>query len=231
MPDPEKQGDPTPIDPEAFKKLEEQVGNLNKGIATYRDEAQKYKTDYEAVQKKLTELEGKADPDPDEPEVVLDPEEQKKLDAWAKQKGYVTNEALEAEKNKLRQEGQKSVESQAVSEFLEKHPEYDQDQNWERITAEFSWYKTPNTLDGYRKLLNKIHADVTGSTKNAREDGKAQARAELNRNQRLTLGGGGQGGPSAEDVEIEAMAKKYPKLSRDQIEDRLSEIRSLYPKK
>ena len=48
---------------------------------------------------------------------------------------------------------------------------------------------------------------------------------------RLSLGGGSQGSSGDSSEEIESLQKRYPKLSRDQIISRLSEIRSLYPKK
>jgi len=219
------------IGAEELSSLKEQITNLNKGIASIRDEAQSWKSKYEEISNDLNEFKDKIEfSSEDDEDAKLAPEDQKKLEEWARKKGFVTNEEFEEEKQKVQQDSLKLIESSAVSEFLEKHKEYDNDEQWSKIRLEFGQYKTPTTIEGYRKLLNKIHNELTGGTSKAREDGKAQARAEMLTKGRLSFGGGSQGGHN-NDQDVESLQKKYPNLSREQIEERLSDIRSLYPKK
>jgi len=212
---------------EAIQKLTEQVGNLTKGIATYRDESQQTK---EALKVATEELEAlkkrKADADDD---TDLSDEDQKKFDAWAAKQGFLTKDEMESEKSKIASESAKNVASIAVNDFLEKHPEYDDDDKWAKIREQFELYKTPVDLAGYKKLLNRIHKDLSGE-----KDSKAvsKAKAEIINNSRLSLGNG-RGGASAGDEEatVDAYQKRYPNLSREQIEARLGEIKNLYPDK
>lgn len=227
-----QEGDKTPVSPEDWAKAQEQIANLNKGIASYRDEVTTWKSKAETLEGRLSKLEEKIEFEAeDDPDLQLAPEDQKKLDEWTKKKGFVTKEEFEAEKSRIQADAMKSIENTAVSEFLEKHKEYDDDVEWAKVQAEFNLYKTPTSLDSYRKLLNKIHNDLNGNTSKAKEDGKAQARAELITKGRLSLGGGSQGGSGNDGIDVETLQKRYPNLSRDQIEEKLSEIRSLFPKK
>lgn len=226
-------GDQKPVEvtPEAFAKIQEQVENLNKGISSYREENKGLKTSNETLQKTLEELKTKLEFEADvEDDVVkLTPEEEKKFEALAKKKGLVSQTELTAERQKIQANTIKSFENQAVSEFLEKHPEYDTDENWQQILAEFQLYRTPADLEGFRKILSKIHKDFTGGSKE--QDGRTKEKVENLNKGRLTLGGGHQGSGKDNDSEFENLHKKYPNLSREQIESRLTEIRSLYPKK
>lgn len=219
------------VSSEDLVKLQEQITNLNKGIASYRDQTQTFQTENEQLKKDLEEFKSKVEFDSEtDKELELNPEDQKKLEEWARKKGFVTKDELETEKLRIRQESYKNIESQAISEFLEKHKEYDKDEEWAKVQAEFQFYKTPTTLDGYRKLLNKIHSEFSGGTDKAREEGKAQARAELITKGRLSLGGGTQGEGSDKGLDLEALQKRYPNLSKEQILERVSEINALYPK-
>lgn len=219
------------VSAEEWGKLQDQITNLNKGIASVRDENGVFKSQNAQLQRELEEFKSKIDFEAEEEEnVQLNPDDQKKLEKWAADHGFVTKEEFNAEKLRIQQESLQSIEKSAVSEFLEKHKEYDKDEEWAKVQAEFQLYKTPTTLEGYKKLLNKIHSELTGGTSKAREDGKALARAELHAKGRLSLGGGSQGG-SDKGPDIESLQKKYPNLSREQIEERLSDIGSLYPKK
>lgn len=213
---------------ETIKKLEDQVENLNKGIAASRDEAKKAIEAAKAATEALDQY--KQDrKNGDEPEVELSADEEKKFEAWAKANGVVTQAELAAEREKRASESAKDIASTAVSEFLEKHPEFDNDEAWAKVQEEFNLYKTPTDLAGYRKLLERVRKDLSGDDK---ETARARARAEISKRENLSKGGGGQGGTAggSQEAEIDKLQDKYPNLSREQIEARLSEISSLYPK-
>lgn len=212
---------------ETIKKLEEQVENLNKGIAATRDDA---KTAIEAAKAANDALEVfKKETAKNVPEVQLSAEEQKKFEAWAKANGVVTQAELAAERNARAGEAVKEVSATAINDFLEKHPEYDDDDQWAKVQAEFNLYKTPTDLASYKKLLERIHLDL--NPEDAKERAKAQARAELKKQEILKKGGGSQGKTSVDaelEAEIDKMQSKYPNLSREQIEARLSEVKNMY---
>lgn len=212
---------------EAMKKLSTQVENLTKGIASYRDEAQA--ATKVAAEAKAALEEAKKEK---KPAVELDPKEEAKLKAWAEENGFVTKEALDAERVRIASENSKSVQTTAVAEFLEKHPEYDDDEKWKAVDAEFKLYKTPTSLPEFRNLLERIHKNLGGGSKDS-DRAKAEAKAELIKRGRLNLGGGSQGGTegSANEADIDKLQARYPNLSREQIEQRLAEIKSLYPAK
>lgn len=218
---------PKTVPVEEFNKLKEQMDNLNKGIATYRDEAKaandsakEIATKYEDLEKKFKE---KENIDDDE---NLTPEERKKFDAFARKSGFVTEKDLKSQEAKSQQENAKAMENQAVSEFLEKHPEYDDDEKWKEVMQEFNLYKTPANITGYRALLERVHK---GLNPKARDTAKAEARADIINRSRLSLGGGSQGGAGegGKDSDIDKLQARYPNLSRDQIETRLAEIDAL----
>lgn len=212
---------------EAIAKLTEQVGNLTKGIAGYRDEAQaataaakEAKEAAEAATKKATV-----------PDVPLDPKKEAELQAWAEKQGFVSKEELAAERVRIAADASKHVQQTAVSEFLEKHPEYDDDEKWNALDEEFKLYKTPADINGYRKLLEKIHKDLGGGGSDT-DRARAEAKAELAKRSRLNLGGRGGGGSDiGNDADVDKLMAKYPNLSRDQIVARLAEVDALYPKK
>lgn len=225
---------PEPIKPEGgaqtVEELTQQIENLNKGIASYRDkstaaekaatEATKVATEAKAeVERIKKEAEdGKKDK---KGESTLSPDDQKKLEAWAKDNGFVTKEELEQEKGRLFNESLKNIESQAIDEFVKTHPEYDDDGLWDKVKAEFAQYKQPTSITGYRQLLNKIHKELKGS-----EDAAAKARASEETRKRLGLGGGSQGGASV-DTTLSDLREKYPNLSEELIQARLEEITQL----
>ena len=215
------------------EKLQEQIANLNKGIATYRDESQSSKAEVAKAVAKVAELEAviNATKDTDDEdknnEVNLNPKDQEKLDAWAKSQGFVTKVEMEAQKAEIYNASMKTVETQAVEEFLKTYPVYDKDEEWNKVMEQFALYKTPTSLAGYQKLLNKIHKEL-----NPGDDGSARTRAEIETRKRLGLGGGSQKIGTDEGVEtIESLQEKYPRLNRTQIESRLAELKALYPDK
>ena len=217
---------------EVVVKLQEQIENLNKGIASYRDEANSYKENYTKLQQDLEELKGSLkSEDEDDNKVNLNPEDEKRLEAWAKQKGFVSQNEFQAERQKIQQDSIKNVETQAVSQFLEKNPEYDNDEKWQEVLREFQLYRQPTSLDAYSKLLNRIHNDLSGGIRKAEEGGRVKEKIETHIKGRLSLGGGHQGSPSDNDKDVDNLQKRYPNLSRDEIRTRLSELESLYPKK
>jgi len=217
----------------SVEKLQQQVDNLNKGIATYRDDAQKSKADIVRITKessdKIVELEKKiqdiSDNDDDtKEEVKLNPKDQEKLEAWAKKQGFVTKVDMEAQKAEITNASIKGVESQAIDEFLKTYPIYDKDEEWNKVKVQFELYKTPTSLTGYRQLLSKIHKEL-----NPGDDGSARARAEIEKKNRLGLGGGNQKGNDGDDT-LESLQIKYPRLSKNQIETRLAELKAIYKK-
>src|SRR6185436_16858296 len=123
-------GQPDPRD-EAMKKLEAQVDNLTKGIAMYRDEAQSATAAAKEAAEALEALKTK------KPEVKLDPKDEEKFQAWAEKAGMVSKEDMTAERVRIAAESAKAVQNTAVTEFLEKHPEYDDDEKWKKVDEEF----------------------------------------------------------------------------------------------
>ena len=215
---------------EELSKLKEQIEGLNKGISSYRSDLKGIKAENQTLKEELEVLKAVSnDDDEDDDELDLHPDDQKKLEIWKRKAGLLTKGELEEQKRLEQIQSQKSVESQAVSEFLEKNPEFDTDENWPVVMKEFSLYRTPSTLSGYKELLNKIKKDLVGSPEKAREEGKAQAMAELKTKSRLSLGGGNKGSPEQEE-QIAKLQEKYPHLTRDAIERRVAEIDSIYKK-
>ena len=213
------------------ESLSEQIENLNKGIAKYRDDAsnatkaaEAAKAEAKAAKEEAASvkaaIEGAKDDD-DDSEIKLSPSDQKKLDAWAKAQGFTTKEEMEKQGQKLYADNLKQVESQAVDEFLKSHPELNNDEEWKKIGEQFALYKQPTTLAGYRQVLTKIFKELHGS-----EDAAAKARAAIENRKRLALGGGNS---KADDTEtqIDDYAERYPHLSREQIVARLKEINDL----
>lgn len=208
---------------EEFRQKQE---NLNQGIAKYRDEAQKSSQQVKDLEERLGKLESSSEVEGEE--VKLAPQDEAKLEAWLKNKGLVTKAEFEQIKGQQNQVAQQELHNQAVTEFLEKHSEYNTDENWKEIQAQFGLYRTPTTLQNYRKVLEKIHKDL--SIPNAEKRGGDKARAEMTTKGRLSLGGGSQKS-STQDEEIENLTKKYPHLSKEQIEDNLKDVDALYPDK
>lgn len=214
----------------SVEKLQEQIDNLNKGIATYRDESKQSKAAVDAANSKIKDLEdliesAKNDDDDINKEVKLNPKDQEKLDAWAKSQGFVTKVEMDAQKAEIYNASVKNIESQAVDEFLKTYPTYDKDEEWAKVKEQFDLYKTPTSLAGYRQLLAKIYKEL-----NPGDDGSAKARAELLNKNRLGLGGGNQKGSDGAET-IESLQAKYPRLSKQQIETRLAEINAIYKSK
>lgn len=223
---------PEPIIPpeggaQSVEKLAEQVENLNKGIASYRDKVSTAEKAAEDARKEASEAkaeiekikkgsEGKKDE-----ESNLNPDDQKKLEAWAKKNGFVTKDELEQEKGRLFNESLKNIEVQAIDEFVKTHPEYEEEANWDKVKKEFSQYKQPTSITGYRQILAKIHKEFKGS-----DEADAKARAAEETRKRLGLGGGGQSGAES-DTTLESLRERYPNLSTDQISARLEEINTL----
>lgn len=211
-----------------LEELKAQIDNLNKGIAKYRDEAKSIREesakqikavrdDYEGKISKLT-----ASKASDEELPELNAEDQKRLEKWAKTHGFVTKAEMEEKQNEMQRASIQSIEKQAIEEFLEKYPEYKEDEQWEKLKSEFSIYKQPTTIDEYRKLLRKSHIELNPDD--------SRARAELQSKSRLSLGGRSQAGNEPSDA-ISKLQEKYPNLSRAQIESRLGELKTLFPDK
>lgn len=222
--EPDNTGDGAPT----VEKLTEQIENLNKGIAKYRDDAKTYGEVSETAKKEAAEAKAEVErlkkiieeaSDLDEkPVPKLNDEDQKRLEAWAKAQGFVTKKEMDEEKARMFNESIRSVENTAISEFLESHPEYDDKEMWDKVTKEFAQYRQPTSITGYRQVLSKIHKELKGST-----DAAARARVDAENRKRLGLGGGPTGG-TEQDTTLEDLMERYPNLSREQIESRLEEI-------
>ena len=214
-----------------IEKLNEQIGNLNKGIAEYRDkvnasekvseaaktEASAAKAEVERLTKLIEEAAG-----PDEKKAPqLNPKDQERLEAWAKEQGFVTKKEMDDEKARMFNESIRSVEATAIAEFLESHPEYDNKEKWDGLQKEFAQYRQPTSITGYRQILAKIHKELKGT-----DDAAARARVEVENRKRLGLGGGPTGG-AEDDTTLEDLMERYPNLNREQIEARLEEINQI----
>lgn len=197
--------------------LSSQIENLNKGIANYR--------------KEIDEL--KKNPATDtEDELELTAKDKKRLETWAKENGLVTKEEVEEDRRKSNQEKLKTIETDAITGFLKKYPQYDKDEEWKKVLAEFSLYKQPTTISGYKQLLERIHKDV-GDVK-TEGDTKTKVKVEDQKRNLLSVSTGTGASPASEETDTDTLEKlkaKYPNLSEDQIKSRLNEIKTLYPKK
>ncbi len=219
---------------EKIGKLTEQVENLTKGIASYRDEAKAATEAAKSASKvaeqataKLAEFEGLFRKKESGAELTDD--EEKKLAAYAQKHGLVSKADLEKQRAEGFQAQVKAYEDQAVAEFLESHPEYDDDDKWKEVMTEFALYRQPTTLSAYRALLQRIHTDLSGVE---RKEAEGRARAAIINRSKLGLGGGRQSASEDEaEAKIDALHKRYPHLSREQIVERLAEISSLPAKK
>lgn len=230
MPEP-KEGEPQAPKVEDLVK---QVENLNKAVAGYRDEARSatekaktVETTFEAYKK---EVEPKLKVIAGEPkeDTSLSDEDQKRLEKWASDKGFVRKEEFETEKAKLQLESIQTAQNTAVNEFLAKYPKYDDKTEWDKVLSEFQQYKVPSNVEGFRKLLTKIHKDLNGGV--VEDDAVAKAKAQDIQRSRLGLGRGATGyDPSTETVE--SLQTRYPRLSKEQIEARLADLKSIYPEK
>lgn len=216
----------------SVEDLQKQIENLNKGIAGYRDETKTAKTEAEAAKKEAVEAKTAAElaqkaidaakGKVDDKAVKLSDEDQVRLEAWAKSQGFVTKTELDAQSNKIFGETLKNIEDQALSEFLVKYPQFEKDDEFKKVKEQFSLYKQPTSLQGYRSVLSKIIKDLGIGA----DDATARAKAEMANRARLALGGGSQKDDENES-QIEDFQKRYPRLSRDQIIDRLTEINEI----
>lgn len=220
---------------DTIAKLQEQIANLNKGIATYRDEVSQANSKVASLSAEIEKLSSQKAIDKAVEDADLSPEEQKKFDAWAKKNGYVTQKDLAKEKEQLVQDQLKQVEQTAVAEFLEKYPELDNDEDWKKITDEFSLYNKPTNIAGYRQLLERVRKSVAGETTKSDDEALAKAKAKIKSKSDLSRTGvKGQGSSASaltNDARIEELREKYPNLSEDQIRSTLKDLDTLYEEK
>lgn len=232
MPAPEdgSKGTDTPAIPQEvadqLAKFGEQVDNLNKAVKEARDDSKTSKTELAEFKTKYDELKQQLEKGVDKDDLDLSEEDLKKFKKFAESNGLVTKEELkkieaESEKSTLAQ-----VEQQAISELIEKHPEFEDDAEFAKLKEEFQLYKQPTNLTDYRKLLNRIVKDLKGDDK--KEEGANETRAEIRRRERLGLGGKSPASDD-KDSELNDLAKRYPNLSKDQLKERLAELNALYP--
>ena len=91
----------------------------------------------------------------------VNPEDANLIDRVLRSKGYVS-------KTEMQNMYLKSTRDQAVTEFLEKYPEYkpendSQDINWNTLQRELADYRMPESLSDIRRVLEKAHKSVTQS--------------------------------------------------------------------
>lgn len=221
--DPSKEGSESP----EIAALQEQIENLSKGIGKYRDEAQDSEKKLAEINSKYEKLLEKLEKADDDDEDDLDTAELKKFEKFAKKHGLVTKEDLDKESEEAQKNQIKQVQDQAVAEFLESNPEFDNDEEWKKVQELFQMYRTPTSLTGFRTLFSKIKKDLKGEDK--AQEGEDRARAQTRKRDRLSLGGGSQKSGGDKEQTIESLQDRYPNLSRGEIEARLNEIKSLYP--
>lgn len=216
------------------EELKTQIENLNKGIAKYRDDAGKTakeaaesKSAAAAATAKVAELEklinDSKEPDDEKTPVKLNPDDEKRLQQWAKDNNFVTKEELDKERTRLQADTLRNIETQAVDEFLARHSQYRDEKEFAKIKEQFALYKQPTSLTGYRTVLNKIHSELKGD-----DDSAARARAQIEQRKRLALGGGGTGKDDSDLKEqMDDYRERYPHLSEETIITRLTEINDL----
>lgn len=228
MPDTENDNN-NKVTPETIIKLEGQITQLNQGIASERSARKTAEGNVAKLSKDLEEFKSKVEIAAVEETVDLSKEDEKKLEAWARQQGFVTTAELNAEKLRIQNANLATIQSEAVTEFLTTFPSLNDDTVWAKVQAAFQEYRTPGTKAATLKILNKIATDlgVMPKGKTSETDDIARAKARMINNGRLTLGGGQQSSGTDGTQTVEDLQRKYPNLSRDQIESRLSEIAQL----
>jgi len=219
---------------EAEGSIKEQIQNLNEGIAKYRRESNEDKSELKNINEKYGKLEelvssiiekgDKGNKDEDE---QLTSEDQKKLMAWAKKEGLVTKKELNEERNEQSKLNAVELEKQAIGDYVSRFPDVDTDENWEKVKEQFALYKTPTNLKDYQVIFSKIHKELFDE--DLEEVGANKARAEMHTKSRLSLGGGSQKVNSGDTNDVEALAERYPSLSKEQIKAQLAEINDIYP--
>ena len=221
------------VTPEALAKLEGQVQQLNQGIASERSARKAAEQNFAKVSQDLEEFKSKVEFSSEEETVELSKEDEKKLEAWARSKKFVTADEQQAERLRMQNASLATIQSEAVTEFLSEHPDLNDDAKWPAVQAAFQRFKIPTTKRATREILDEIAEKMGSKTsrKASDTDDIARAKARLINNGRLSLGGGQQTSGSDGAQSVEDLQRKYPSLSREQIESRLSEIGSLYSKK
>ena len=207
-------------------ELKKKQSDLNQGIAKYRDDSKTNNQKVKELNDQIVKLQTKLKESDESGEDVS--VEEKALAKLLKKKGYVTKAELEEFKKTQSKTSATSIRDQAVTEFLNDFPQYDDNEEFAKIAKEFQLYKTPTSLTGYKNLLKRIHKTLSGTS--SEKKGANKLRAKMANKSRLSLGGGSQkDGGNAE--QLENLEKKYPNLSREQIETRLEEIDAITPKK
>ncbi len=232
-----KEETPKQVTPEEHQKvvqvkeeLEKKQSDLNKGIAKYRDDSQAATKQVGELTTKLQESEAALEEAKKAKKSSLDEGDRSTLDEYIEEKGLVTKVELDKVRTEQVTTSQQEVHNQSVTEFLEKHPQYNSDENWQKVQQEFGLYKQPANLQQYRAILEKVHQSL--SIPDAEKRGGDKVRAEMSNKSRLSLGGGSQKALSPEEEEtIENLQQKYPNLTKEQISERIKEIDSLNPKK
>ena len=102
-------------------------------------------------------------PQPDDDLSDYDAEEIERLDKFLKVKGYVKKGDIQATQ-------QEDIEGEALSTFMDTHPEYDDDDLWAKFREESRFYARPTEMKPsesrkwYKTLFSKIHNSISGDS-------------------------------------------------------------------
>jgi len=136
--------------------------------------------------------------------IDIEPETEKILDAWAKQKGYVPE-------SKLKETNYKSEQKYQVDQFMDKHPEYKPENDtgdikWSKLAGEINtYYRMPTDPRQISNLLERVHNHLNPATE---KDVEKKALAKIQKNKTAALGGSGSGAAKAESKSGKAKLSK-----------------------
>ena len=149
----------------------------------------------------------------------------------AKKAGLVTKEESEASRREASIVEQGKIQKEAVTSFMEKYPEYDDDEKWNKLNNMMNdqFGSVPKSKTGIIAALESIRIQLDGDS--GKETMKKEIEDELRAKQqtasRLALGGTGKTATAKTSDEVEAMYNKYNgRLSREIIKEQLDEINS-----
>ena len=202
--------DAPPVDNGRIKELEDKIQDLQEGykskLSGSKAEALRLKDEKEQLKTRLEELENKLEPPAQVDET--DVEIVKKL---AKKAGFISQEELNKQLDKVKSNFQKKEQEEAIDKFYVEYPEYNPDNDkdnkkWEGLMKEFGTYKLPNEArsGSYLNLLKKAHKSI--SPDNSLEKGRALGHAEANLGDHAKLGGSSSSSPDGKRTPAQQVA-------------------------
>lgn len=145
---------------------------------------------------------------------------EKAFESYVEKKGVVTQDQLRASELE-------KASSLVIDEFLTSHPEYNTDEMWSKVKGEYSLYKKPETADGYRAMLHRIHKTLS------EDDSVTTKDLESSNETRSKLASGSGGSKSTSDGSgvseslVTSLKKKYPKMSKEQIKENVKYLQDM----